>query len=154
MAGKSVWHGLWHRVRSFVLPGRPPRNLGLHAGKLAPCPNRPNCVSSHERGRWFIPPITYAGDREQAYEAARRLLVNQGGTPVVEERPSYLRAECRSRLLGFIDDVELYLPRDEAVIHLRSASRLGYWDLGVNRARLNRLRTLLAKCSGSLMAGQ
>jgi uncharacterized protein (DUF1499 family) len=64
-------------------------------------------------------------------------------TTVIQESEDYLRMECKSAIMGFVDDVEFYFP-DEKVIHVRSASRLGYSDLGVNRKRVERLRKLFA----------
>ena len=65
-------------------------------------------------------------------------------TSIVEERADYLYAEFASRLLGFVDDVEFYFPPNERIIHVRSASRLGHSDFGVNRKRIEDIRAKLA----------
>jgi len=67
---------------------------------------------------------------------------------VVTERPDYLHAEYRSRVLGFVDDVEFWLDRRAALIHVRSASRVGYSDFGVNRDRVEGIRARLAAAGG------
>lgn len=75
--------------------------------------------------------------------AALAALACVGGGPLEEERPGWLRAESRSRWLGFVDDLELALVADERRIHVRSASRVGWSDLGVNRRRVEALRAAL-----------
>ena len=67
---------------------------------------------------------------------------SQARATLAEAREDYLRAHCRSRL-GFIDDLECWLFEDEGVIHVRSASRVGYYDFGVNRRRVEALRRSL-----------
>jgi uncharacterized protein (DUF1499 family) len=94
-----------------------------------------------------IDAIPYGGDRQTAYTALLQVLSVVPRTTIIEHNieanDAYIRAESRSRLLGFVDDVEFYLPADQAVIHLRSASRLGESDLGVNRRRLEQIRLAL-----------
>ena len=124
--------------------GTPPTNLGIQEDHLAPCPSSPNCVVSqggdvdHQ-----ITPIPYEGDRQQAYEALVNVLSVVPRTEIVTQTDYYLRAESHSRLFGFVDDVEFYLPETKSVIHMRSASRLGESDLGVNRRRLGQIRLAL-----------
>ena len=69
-------------------------------------------------------------------------------TTIIEETEDYIRVESSSRLLGFVDDAEFYLPADEKVIHVRSASRLGESDLGVNRRRLEQIRLAFKDLGG------
>ena len=64
---------------------------------------------------------------------------------IVEFKPNYLRAEFRSALFRFVDDVEFLIDDTLGVMHVRSASRVGYWDLGANRRRVERIRTQLEK---------
>jgi uncharacterized protein (DUF1499 family) len=118
--------------------------LGLTAGTLLPCPSSPNCVISQGGDETHhIQPITYNGDRD----AARSLLIKVLGvvprTEIVAQTDDYIRAKATSRLMGFVDDVEFYFPKDEPIIHLRSAARLGESDLGVNRRRLEQIRLAL-----------
>ncbi|MEO1134470.1 MAG: DUF1499 domain-containing protein, partial [Cyanobacteria bacterium J06639_1] len=65
-------------------------------------------------------------------------------TKVVERGDRYLYAEFTSKLMGFVDDVEFYADEAASVIHVRSASRLGKSDLGVNRKRIEAIRAQYA----------
>jgi uncharacterized protein (DUF1499 family) len=76
--------------------------------------------------------------------ALKSIIESTPRTSIVEERADYLYAEFTSMLIGYVDDVEFYFPPDEQVIHVRSASRLGYSDFGVNRKRIEDIRAKLA----------
>jgi uncharacterized protein (DUF1499 family) len=129
---------------SQIFQGSPPENLGLHDGRLSPCPSTPNCVASQNADTIHeITPIPYHGDRDTVRETLLKVLAVVPRTTLIEQQPDYLRVEYTSRLLGFVDDGEFYLPADEKMIHLRSASRLGESDLGVNRRRLEQIRLAL-----------
>jgi uncharacterized protein (DUF1499 family) len=116
---------------------RRPTNLGLKDGLLAPCRATPNCVSSQadpsDRQHYIEPLKAGMEDVRKAVEALPR-------THIVLAHPNYLYAEFRSRLLGFVDDVEFFF--DGAAVQVRSASRLGRRDFGVNRARIEQLRRM------------
>ncbi|MDX1431956.1 MAG: DUF1499 domain-containing protein [Gammaproteobacteria bacterium] len=108
---------------------------------LAPCPETPNCVSSlSDDPDRRVAPIAFTGDAAEAFARLARLVEATPRTRVVERRPDYLRVEFTSRLFGFVDDVELVLDAPGRVIQVRSASRVGYWDLGANRRRVEDLR--------------
>jgi len=118
-----------------------PGSVGLEQGALSPCPASPNCVVSQTSdSEHAIAPISYQASREDAYDALVKILSVVPRTTIVEQTNDYIWAESSSRLLGFVDDVEFYFPSDENVIHMRSASRLGESDLGVNRRRLEQIR--------------
>ena len=122
--------------------GSRPDNLGIADGRLAKCPDSPNCVNSQTTDeKHSITPFTYDGSREEAFDRLKQAVSGLKRTQIVEERDDYLRIECTSALFRFVDDVEFYFP-EENVIHVRSASRLGYSDLGVNRKRVETLREL------------
>ena len=124
--------------------GQTPDNLGIEGGKLAPCPPSPNCVvSDTEDDSHAIAPIAYTGDRDSARETLLKVLKVVPRTRVVEQSDNYIRVEFTSRLLGFVDDGEFYLPANKKTIDLRSASRLGESDLGVNRRRMEQIRLAL-----------
>lgn len=109
--------------------GERPGNLGTKGGLLAACPSSPNCVSSRasdERHR--IAPLAFIGEPAAAFARLKLVLARRGDTTMVEEQPGYLRVELRTPL--FIDDGEFLLDATQAVIEVRSASRLGYSDLG------------------------
>ncbi|MFQ3680482.1 MAG: DUF1499 domain-containing protein [Pseudanabaenaceae cyanobacterium] len=115
-------------------------------GQLPPCPPTPNCVTSAhpEDPRHGIAPIAYTGDRQSAQADLRKILSVVPRTTVWYEGDGWIQAESRSRLLGFVDDVTFFFPADRPVIEMRSASRLGESDLGVNRRRLEQIRLAFA----------
>lgn len=92
----------------------------------------------------FIAPIAYTGDRQAAQTDLLKILSVVPRTTVWHQGDGRIQAESRSRLLGFIDDVEFFWPADRPVIEMRSASRLGESDLGVNRRRLEQIRLAFA----------
>ena len=121
-----------------------PDNLGVTAGKLAPPKRTPNCVSSQADPadrEHYVAPIAFSGDRA----AVRRAVEALPGATIVKQEPDYLYAEFRTPLMRFVDDLELLHDAGAGVIHVRSASRLGRRDFGVNRKRVEALRTLLAR---------
>jgi uncharacterized protein (DUF1499 family) len=120
------------------------------ASRLAPCPRRPNCVSTQapEGSSKRMDPIPYMGSLSQARERLLKILRAYPRTRIVKEEPDYLKAECTSRLFRFVDDVELLLDDQAKRIHFRSASRLGYRDYGVNRARMERIRAAFLTAGG------
>jgi uncharacterized protein (DUF1499 family) len=130
-----------------LFAGKPPSNLGVTDGRLAPCPRSPNCVASQADpadATHFIAPIAFKGDAGAAWRALRQTVAASERVKIVDERDGYLRAEFATKLIGFVDDVEFLLDAPARVIHVRSASRLGYRDFGVNRTRIEALRTRLA----------
>ena len=121
-----------------MFAGKRPQNLGHGTGRLAPCKSTPNCVSSQADPKdeeHYIAPISLKGD---PIAAVRKAVESLPRTTVVQVEPDYLYAEFRSKLMGFVDDVEFYC--DGKAIQVRSASRLGYSDLGVNRKRIEAIR--------------
>lgn len=120
------------------LAGDRPTNLGVKEGKLAPCPSSSNCVVSQgdEDAEHAIAPLAYSGDPAPAIAKLTTIIKAMPRTTIIESTASYLYAEFASKLLGFVDDVEFYLDPAESVIQVRSASRLGQSDLGVNRQRV------------------
>ncbi len=105
------------------------------------CPDTPNCVSSRDRDqRHHVRPLSFDGPADQAWSDARAALLEEARTAIVAELPTVLRAESVSLVFRFVDDVILELVPDRKLIEVRSASRVGYWDLGVNRRRVERIR--------------
>lgn len=126
--------------------GKRPNAIGVVNGSLTPCPKKPNCVSSMTKDQdHFIDPYTYSGTKQQAFEALLRVLKDQARAVVIEQQDDYLHAEFKSKYFRFVDDVEFYFPKEEALIHIRSASRLGHSDLGVNKKRMESIRAKLAE---------
>jgi uncharacterized protein (DUF1499 family) len=128
----------------MVFAGKRPNNLGISNGKLAPCPNSPNCVSSQSADATHnIAPLTFTSTPEQAIANLKKIIQSLPRTQIITESQDYLYAEFKSALLGFVDDVEFYLDRNANVTQVRSASRLGQSDLGVNRKRIETIRAKL-----------
>jgi uncharacterized protein (DUF1499 family) len=118
--------------------------LGVSSGHLSLCPASDNCVVSQSGDRKHaIDPITYHVDRNKARETLLKVLTVVPRTSVLEQTDNYIHATSKSRIFKFIDDVEFYFPANENIIHLRSASRIGESDLGVNRRRLEQIRLAL-----------
>jgi len=118
--------------------GEPPPSLGASDGRLANCPDSPNCVCSFEsRESHRVEP--FQADIAQVREVLEQL----DGAKIVSTGPDYLHAEFSSRIFGFVDDVELLHDPDSGQTHIRSASRVGRSDLGVNRRRVEQIRLLL-----------
>jgi uncharacterized protein (DUF1499 family) len=126
--------------------GTRPTDLGLHGATLAPCPASPNCVSSDASDpEHHVAAFELRVPAPEAWRAARVAVANLARTQIVSETSDYLHAECSSLIFRFVDDLELQLRAAEHVIAVRSASRLGKSDLGVNRRRVEALRVELAR---------
>ncbi len=127
-----------------MFAGKPPTNLGVQSGQLAPCPSTPNCVSSQsQNAQNKIEPLTYSSSPTEAIANLKTVINSLPKTKIITETENYLYAEFTSALMGFVDDVEFYLDESAKTIHVRSASRLGQSDLGVNRKRIETIRAKL-----------
>ena len=126
-----------------------PKNLGLHAGRLLPCPSSPNCVCSQDSGKVHgIAPFAYTGSRAQAMARLAQAITGMYGARIVMQTPDYLHAEYTTRWLRFVDDVEFYAPAGAQVMQVLSASRVGYSDFGVNRKRVEAIRRRFQAAKG------
>ncbi len=122
--------------------GSRPDNLGITNGMLADCPSKPNCVNSQATDEdHAIAAFSYEGTRQEAFDQLKTAVSSCDRMTIVEEKDDYLHVECTSAIMRYVDDVEFYFP-EEKVIQVRSASRLGYSDLGVNRDRVEYIRGL------------
>lgn len=120
-----------------MFAGKRPANIGIVSGKLAACPSSPNCVSSFSQdAEHKIEPLTYTSSQSEAMAKLKGAIESLGKTKIITATDNYLYAEFTSALMGFVDDVEFLLDDEAKVIHVRSASRLGESDLGVNRKRI------------------
>lgn len=109
--------------------------------KLTKCGDAPNCVSSrNEDRRHRVEPIPFSGSENDACRKIQDVLSSMDGSKVVETDGDYIHAEFKSKLFGFVDDVEFYIDEPAGEIHVHSESRTGYYDLGVNRKRVEEIR--------------
>ena len=125
-----------------MFAGTRPDNLGVKDGRLAPCKPTPNCVSSQadpDDKEHYVAPIAFDGTMHEL----RRAVESMSRATVIREEGNYLYAEYKSALLGYVDDVELLFNEKARLVHVRSASRLGRSDFGVNRKRIEELRALI-----------
>jgi uncharacterized protein (DUF1499 family) len=123
-----------------------PEGLGITDGELMSCPSSPNCVStqaSPEDLEHYAEPIVYTGDRMKTQLSIESFMLGKGNAHLVSSTLGYVHFEVKSPLVGYIDDVEFYLPAADSVVHVRSASRVGYSDFGVNRERVRQIKDLL-----------
>lgn len=135
-------------ISCFVIAcsGERPADLGFIAGtqNLRACPESPNCVSNDATDEEHaIDPLALAAAPNVAWQAVHEALSSMPRMQIVTDTGSYLHAEQTSRLMRYVDDLELALKPDEGIIAVRSASRLGHSDLGVNRERVEALRAQL-----------
>jgi uncharacterized protein (DUF1499 family) len=139
-------------ARLGAFSGRAPENLGLRDGKLKPPSKTPNSVSS-QAGLWAdhpqregaqIAPLAVQGDGPAALARLAQIIEAMEGAHIVERRPDYLYVQFTTRWMRFVDDAEFWFDPAAGVIQLRSASRVGGKDFGVNRARIEAIRARLA----------
>ena len=124
--------------------GTRPNNLGVKDSRLAPCPSSPNCVSSDDADDGHsISSLQLALPPEQAWSAVYATVASLPRTKIITQSDNYLHAECSSAVFGFVDDLELHLRPAQNLVAVRSAARLGRSDLGVNRRRVESVRSLL-----------
>ena len=118
-----------------------PKNLGENNGRLAPCPNSPNCVSTQNAdSQHTIEAIVFDGSPEDAMRKLKAVLAVIPRMEIITETESYVHAEATSLIFRFRDDVEFVIDRQANLIHFRSASRVGKSDLGANRKRMEEIR--------------
>ena len=111
-------------------------------GKFIPCPKSPNCVSSQSTDQdHYIDPLRYQGELAAAKSRLLQVLNGLAGTSVETETDYYIHATFTSRIFRFVDDVEFYFDDAAKLIHLKSASRIGWSDLGANRRRCEAIRS-------------
>lgn len=123
-------------------------NLGVTNGKLADCPSSPNCVSSQAPvgDKHYIEPIVLKGSKVSAHDKVLAVLESSKRTNVVVNEEGYIHAEFTSAVFRFVDDVEFLFSKEQdgqVVVDIRSASRVGHSDFGVNRKRMEAIRRKL-----------
>ena len=119
--------------------------LGIVNNHLLPCPESPNCVSTEagtDRAH-FVEPIAFTQLPEDVEQLLLGVLTGMGGH-VVEQKQDYIHAEFTSRIFRFVDDVEIRIDEKHKAVHIRSASRVGYSDFGVNTKRVQQIKRRLS----------
>ncbi|WP_075083577.1 DUF1499 domain-containing protein [Mariniblastus fucicola] len=121
-----------------------PSHLGLHGGKLAAVPDSPNCVSSMtDQEPFFMEPIDVTGVDQPLEKLKQKIAAEIPRSELITEDGNYLHFEVKSLVFRFVDDTEFLLDEAEEVIHFRSASRVGYSDMGANRKRVEKIRSAM-----------
>lgn len=134
------------------LAGKEPPDLGVKDGRLKPPSLTQNSVSSQAglypdhpmRAYAEIAPFKFTGEGRAAIDRIKRIVETTEGARIIRAEPTYLYAQFQTRWLRFVDDVEFFADDDAKVVHVRSASRIGRGDLGVNRARIEAVRARFA----------
>ena len=111
---------------------------------LRPCPASPNCVSSLAAAAapHRVPPLSWTGGLDQAKARLRQAVLAVGNATFIIEEDTYWHVEFRSRIFRFVDDGEFLFDPQARLVHVRSASRVGHSDMGVNRKRVEKIRAL------------
>ena len=132
-----------------LFAGTIPTDLGVRDGRLKACPDSPNCVNSQaiDAGQ-AIAPLAFNGSAAAVMKTLAAIVAATPGATIVMAQPLYLQATFATPTMGFVDDVEFLVDPQRNVIDVRSASRLGHSDLGVNRKRVETLRQALASALG------
>lgn len=139
-------------ARFGVFSGRQPDHLGVRDGRLEPPSKTPNSVSSQatlwpghsQREYATIAPLALLGDGPATIARLGQIIESMAGARIVERRPDYLYAQFTTPLMHFVDDTEFWFDPAAGAIQVRSAARVGRRDFGVNRARIEAIRTRLA----------
>ena len=131
-----------------LFSGSTPTGLGFNNGQFKPPSSKPNTVSSTVEKSdivHYIEPIAFGGDPVAVWDKLTRIVKAEAGATVITEKPDYIYAEFKSAKMGFVDDVEFALDAKANVVQVRSSSRLGVRDLGVNRKRIEAIRVAFGK---------
>jgi uncharacterized protein (DUF1499 family) len=125
-----------------MFSGKRPQHIIVSDYYLAPCTTNPNCVSSlaPKESRQYIDAFQFTDDPQDDLKILKSVLASMTGIGVITRQSNYIHAECRSRVFGFVDDLEFYWDDNDKLCHVRSAARLGFYDFGVNRKRVEKIR--------------
>ena len=124
--------------------GNPPERHNSESSGFLDCPDTPNCVSSLAKNpKYRVEPFKLKKDPKTSWDIVKKTVASLSRTKIVSADNSDIHAECKSMIFRFVDDITLHLTASNGIIHIRSASRIGYSDLGVNRRRVENLRKKL-----------
>ena len=117
---------------------------GLVGGKLTKCPDKPNCVCTEFNAdvEHYIDPVDFSQTTTAEVLSGLKNSIEKMGGSIQAENDNYLAATFTSSIFRFVDDLEIRVDMEQNLIHLRSASRVGHSDRGVNRERAERLKIL------------
>jgi uncharacterized protein (DUF1499 family) len=119
--------------------------------ELGKCPSSPNCVSSEDPGgSHYIAPIAIVGDADAAWRTLMEIIEADSSFEILASSERYIRAVATTPILRFKDDVGFLLDRDAGEIRMRSASRIGYSDLGKNRRRMEQIRQKMVEAGAAV----
>ena len=134
---------LWGLIMAVILTsasGARGESLGVTEGKLASCPDSPNCVSTQSQAkRHAMKPLPFLQTKEASRDRILSILKGIKRTTILTLTETYIHVEFRTALFRFVDDVEFFLDENDRVIHFRSASRAGHYDFGTNRRRMKEI---------------
>ncbi|MEZ4709519.1 MAG: DUF1499 domain-containing protein [Caldilineaceae bacterium] len=123
-----------------------PDDLGVRNGQLRPCPDSPNCVSTFSSdAEHAFEPLPYTMPTAQLHDHLLAILNTMPRATIITNEPIYVHVELRTPMMGFVDDAEFYFDEANGVLHMRSGSRLGRSDLGVNRRNMEQIRRALVE---------
>jgi len=117
---------------------------GLIDGDLTNCSDKPNCVCSGQKegdSHYIAPIVLVHNSPSDALVVLKEIVGKMGGT-IQSEKENYLAATFSSTLFGFVDDLEIKIDREHQLIHIRSSSRVGHNDMGINKKRVTLLKEL------------
>ena len=118
-----------------------PQNLGVQNGRLAPLVDKPNNLSTYEKGTYKqAEPLSYSGDMAAARDSLVSIMESMTRSKVQSVDGNYVHATFRSRIFKFVDDVEFLFDDEAKIIHFRAGARTGYGDMGVNQKRMDEIR--------------
>lgn len=117
-----------------------PKNTGVNRGNMAPLSKVPNGVSSHAEGKRYIAPIYPPEGKRNSWAALGEIIERKENAEIITHTDDYLHAVFHSPKLNFKDDVEFYFHQEEGHIDVRAAARIGSYDMGVNRDRIEQIR--------------
>lgn len=120
--------------------GNPPNTLGVHDSKFKKCNDKPNCISTFSNldSPHYMEPIKYQEPKNLAVKKILKIIKLNGNSKIIKNENDYLLVEVTSDIFKFVDDLEFYFGIP-GKIHMKSASRIGHSDLGVNKKRLGEI---------------
>jgi len=143
---RSNFKILWLALLFAGCSGERPQHLGPVNGHLAECPPTPNCVSSSSQdSEHQMAPLRFSSPPEKLIRDLKSILHKTEGARIITVEDHYIYAEFTSKVFRFVDDVEFLVDPKTQTLHFRSASRVGHSDLGINRKRIESLKTALTQ---------